>query len=138
MVPIPAPPPDVAQDLVPACMVQAARDYSLPLRGLIAVWLTESGSGEPLKSLNKNGTVDHGPFQINTAWANRLQSEFGVAPELITSDFCWAARAGAYILRYEINQAGGSFWDGVGHYHSRTPKFKYPYIQRVYNNSLRF
>ncbi|WP_206781614.1 hypothetical protein, partial [Pseudomonas aeruginosa] len=25
MVPIPAPPPDVAQDLVPACMVQAAR-----------------------------------------------------------------------------------------------------------------
>ena len=37
MVPIPAPPPDVAQDLVPACMVQAARDYSLPLRGLIAV-----------------------------------------------------------------------------------------------------
>lgn len=80
MVPIPAPPPDVAQDLVPACMVQAARDYSLPLRGLIAVWLTESGSGEPLKSLNKNGTVDHGPFQINTVWANRLQSEFGVAP----------------------------------------------------------
>ncbi len=77
MVPIPAPPPDVAQDLVPACMVQAARDYSLPLRGLIAVWLTESGSGEPLKSVNKNGTVDHGPFQINTVWANRLQSELG-------------------------------------------------------------
>nr|WP_229653861.1 lytic transglycosylase domain-containing protein [Pseudomonas syringae] len=119
-------------------MVQAARDYSLPLRGLIAVWLTESGSVEPLKSLNKNGTTDHGPFQINTVWANRLQSEFGVAPELITRDFCWAARAGAYILRYEINEAGGSFWDGVGHYHSRTPKFKYAYIQRVYNNSLRF
>ena len=90
MVPIPAPPPDVAQDLVPACMVQAARDYSLPLRGLIAVWLTESGSGEPLKSVNKNGTVDHGPFQINTVWANRLQSEFGVYA-VSTGRICIAA-----------------------------------------------
>lgn len=56
MVPIPAPPPDVAQDLVPACMVQAARDYSLPLRGLIAVWLTESGSGDAAHPSQPSGS----------------------------------------------------------------------------------
>jgi hypothetical protein len=57
---------------------------------------------------------------------------------MITNDLCWSFRAGAYILRYEINLARGSFWDGVGHYHSRTPQFKYRYISRVYQNSLRF
>lgn len=122
---------------VPACMVQAAIDYSLPLRGLIAVWLTEGGR-TGTESRNTNGTTDYGPMQINTVWVNRLQSLFGVTRQMLTNDFCWSVRAGAYILRYEINLAGGSFWDGVGHYHSRTPQYKYAYINRVYKNSLKF
>lgn len=129
-IPIQAPP-------VPACMVQAASDYALPLRGLIAVWLTEGGR-LGTESRNHNGTTDYGPMQINTVWANRLQTNFGVTRQILTYDFCWSVRAGAYILRYEINQAGGSFWDGVGHYHSRTPQYKFAYIQRVYRNSLKF
>lgn len=122
---------------VPTCVVQAAVDYSLPLRGLIAVWLTEGGK-VGTESKNKNGTIDYGPMQINTVWARRLQADFGVTQQMITNDFCWSIRAGAYILRYEINQADGRFWDGVGHYHSRTPKYKVRYIKRVYKNSLRF
>ena len=122
---------------VPACMVQAAKDYSLPLRGLVAVWLTEGGR-LGTESKNRNGTTDYGPMQINTRWAERLQADFGVTKEMLTNDFCWSVRAGAYILRDEINRAGGSFWDGVGHYHSRTPKYKYPYITRVYKNSRTF
>lgn len=122
---------------VPACMVQAATDYSLPLRGLIAVWLTEGGR-LGTESKNQNGTRDYGPMQINTAWVQRLQADFGVTQAMLTHDFCWSVRAGAYILRYEINRAGGSFWDGVGHYHSHTPQYKYPYIARVYENSRKF
>lgn len=122
---------------VPACVVQAANDYSLPVRGLLAVWLTEGGRPGTV-SKNTNGTADYGPMQINTIWAKRLETQFGVTRDMITDDFCWSVRAGAYILRYEINQAGGSFWDGVGHYHSRTPQYKYQYIQRVYLNSLKF
>ena len=89
-------------------------------------------------SKNTNGTADYGPMQINTVWATRLETQFGVTRQMITDDFCWSVRAGAYILRYEINQAGGSFWDGIGHYHSRTPQYKYQYIERVYRNSLKF
>lgn len=122
---------------VPACVLQAANDYTLPLRGLLAVWMTEGGRPGTV-SRNTNGTADYGPMQINTVWARRLESQFGVTRQMITDDFCWSVRAGAYILRYEINQAGGSFWDGVGHYHSRTPRYKYEYIQRVYLNSLKF
>ena len=132
MIPIPIDTP-----LVPPCMVVAATDYSLPLRGLIAVWLTEGGK-VGTESSNKNGTTDYGPMQINTVWAKRLHPEFGVTQQMITYDFCWSVRAAAYILRYEINLAKGSFWDGVGHYHSRTPEFKKKYIKRVYQNSLRF
>jgi hypothetical protein len=118
-------------------MVQAASEYSLPLRGLLAILLTEGGMPGTL-SKNANGTIDHGPFQINTGWARRLEREFGVTASMLTHDFCWSARAAAYIVRYEINLANGSFWDGIGHYHSRTQKFKEAYIQRVYKNSLRF
>jgi hypothetical protein len=121
----------------PACVVQAARDYSLPLRAILSVLLTEGGRPGTL-SKNRNGSVDHGPFQINTVWTRRLANEFGITAAMLTHDFCWSARAGAYILRYEINQAGGDFWEGVGHYHSRTEKFKQAYIAAVYRNSLKF
>ncbi len=132
MLPMPASVPNL-----PPCVYQAAQDYSLPPRGLIALWLTEGGR-VGMSNTNKNGTVDYGPMQINTVWLKRLAKDFGVTAELLTNDFCFSVRAGAYILRYEINQADGSFWDGVGHYHSRTPQFKYKYIDRVYKNSLKF
>ncbi|MES2264666.1 MAG: lytic transglycosylase domain-containing protein [Pseudomonadota bacterium] len=122
---------------VPACVVQAATDYSLPLRALLAVGLTEGGHAGTV-SRNRNGTSDHGPFQINTTWVTLLQAQFGVTAEQLTHDLCWSARAAAYILRYEINAANGSFWDGIGHYHSHTPSIKAGYIERVYKNSLLF
>ena len=122
---------------VPVCMIEAAAEYSIPLRGLIAVWLTEGGE-LGTESQNKNGTKDYGPFQINTGWVRRLEVMFGVTQKMLTHDFCWSVRSAAYILRYEINHAGGSFWDGVGHYHSRTPRHKYRYIDQVYRNSLKF
>jgi len=104
---------------------------------MLAVLKTEGGSLGRM-SPNSNGTSDHGPFQINSVWAARLHSQFGVTAHMLTHDFCWSARAAAYILRYEINQANGNFWEGVGHYHSRTPAHKHRYIQRVYENSLSF
>ena len=122
---------------LPACVTQAAEDYSLPVRGLLAVWLTEGGVPGTI-SQNTNGTADYGPMQINTIWAKKLEKDFGITREMLTDDFCMSIRAGAYILRYEINQAGGSFWDGVGHYHSRTPHHKNRYIDTVYRNSQRF
>ncbi len=121
----------------PACLVHAARDYALPPRLLLSVLLTEGGKPGTL-SMNKNGSIDHGPFQINTVWVRRLESDFGITAAMLTNDVCWSARAGAYILRYEINQAKGNFWEGVGHYHSRTAKFKQAYIAAVYRNSLKF
>ena len=66
MLPMPASVPDL-----PACVYQASQEYSLPPRGLIALWLTEGGR-QGTQSKNKNGTIDYGPMQINTVWLKRL------------------------------------------------------------------
>ncbi|MDV5550480.1 hypothetical protein [Klebsiella pneumoniae] len=62
---------------LPTCMVEAAQIYHIPLRGFLALWLTEGGK-PGMKNKNKNGTYDYGAFQINTIWANKLASDFGV------------------------------------------------------------
>lgn len=122
---------------IPVCITHAADTYSLPVKALLAVWLTEGGN-IGTKSVNKNGTIDYGPMQINTVWAKKLNKEFGINEESLANDFCTSFKAAAYILRFHINNANGDFWEGIGNYHSKTPKHKYPYIKRVYKNSLRF
>ncbi len=119
------------------CVQQAAALYAIPMRALIAIQLTEGGELGSIAA-NTDGTHDHGPFQINTRWVERLRAQFGVTGRQLTTDLCWSARSAAYIVRYEINRANGSFWDGIGHYHSHTPALKYAYVRRVYANSLKF
>ncbi|WP_228100190.1 lytic transglycosylase domain-containing protein [Salmonella enterica] len=72
---------------LPTCMVEAAQIYHIPLRGFLALWLTEGGK-PGMKNKNKNGTYDYGAFQINTIWANKLASDFGVKAEQLQHDFC--------------------------------------------------
>ncbi|RVS71879.1 hypothetical protein EOL06_03955 [Escherichia coli] len=55
-----------------------------------------------MKNKNKNGTYDYGAFQINTIWANKLASDFGVKAEQLQHDFCASAMASAYILKYNL------------------------------------
>lgn len=123
-------PPDL-----PACVATAARRYHIPLRAMLGVLRTEGGSvGQRVG--NTNGTDDHGPFQINTVWVNELKA-FGYTDEILTENYCASAMAAAYIMRYEINLAGGDFWKGIGNYHSRTPRHHDRYVKEVYKNSNR-
>ncbi|WP_446471526.1 lytic transglycosylase domain-containing protein [Xenorhabdus stockiae] len=129
-------PPDNLMITVPVCMQQAAERFRIPLRVFIGIWKTEGGR-VGMKNKNKNGTIDHGAFQINTTWAKDLE-KYGITSVHLTNDFCISAYSSAYIVRYRINEAGGDFWDGVGRYHSKTPSLKKAYIQRVYKNSINF
>ncbi|MBA5690543.1 lytic transglycosylase domain-containing protein [Rugamonas apoptosis] len=122
---------------MPACVAQAAADYSIPLRALIAIRMTEGGQTGTV-SYNKNKTADYGPFQINTQWIRQFKRQYGITADQLTNDMCMSARAAAYILRFEINAAGGDFWSGIGHYHSHTAAPKAAYQAAVYRNSLKF
>ena len=121
---------------LPICMVEAAHYYQLPLRGFLALWLTEGGR-PGMQNRNKNGTIDYGSFQINTVWQRKLEADFGITADMLTHDFCTSAYASAYIIKFNIIEAGGDFWQGIGRYHSKTPALKEAYIGRVYKNSLR-
>ena len=130
-------------DALPAyhyeCLAEAAQEYSLPTRLVLAIYLTEGGK-LGMKKPNSNGTIDHGPFQINTVWLTDFQSkfDFDISPEDMVDDFCLSARAASFIIRYHINAVNGDFWRGVGNYHSKTPSLNKAYSQRVYANSTRF
>jgi hypothetical protein len=80
MIPLP-----VAEPPVPVVWLKR-REITVCPAEMIALWITEGGSTGTL-SPNTNGTVDHGPFQINTVWAQKLEREF-VSPQMITTNFC--------------------------------------------------
>jgi soluble lytic murein transglycosylase-like protein len=118
-------------DLPIACVLRAAKDYQLPPAILYAIRRVEGGAlGQ--KVLNRNGTLDYGPMQINTVWVSQFEKKEGVTRRQIAHDPCMAVRAAAYILRSEINRVR-DFWQAVGNYHSRSPVHHVRYRDRVYD-----
>jgi len=71
-------------------------------------------------------------MQINDVWVNQLTAKYKITAEVIRDDPCSSIRTAGYILRYEINRAGGDFWKGVGRYHSNTPFRHANYVRQVF------
>ena len=90
---------------------------------------------------NTNGTVGIGPMQVNEihlpALARRWHTSVAGAREALLNNFCANVEAGAWILRREIDGAGGDFWEGVGRYHSRTEVHKTRYLRKVLEHVMR-
>lgn len=112
------------------CVVSAAAEYSLPRTLVVAILATEGGHVGAVRR-NTNGTLDHGPMQINTVEAKELFA-YGISQQQLIWDGCVNARAGARILRKRINEARGNFWKGVAAYHSKTPSVGRKYLNRVW------
>lgn len=100
----------------PACVTQAAADYSVPARALLALKLASlPGEASSAAELARE------PFPVNASWQQYLARTTGLRADVMKTDPCWSARAAAYVLRFEINQAGGDFWSGVGRYSFSSP-----------------
>ncbi|MEM7173111.1 MAG: lytic transglycosylase domain-containing protein [Pseudomonadota bacterium] len=116
------------------CMHIATNAYGLPPQALPSLLLVEGGKTGAV-SKNTNRTVDMGLMQINTIWLGEISKISGLSkPEVeekLTNDACFNIFVSGYILKSEIDAADGKFWDGVGHYHSRTPPIKSRYISKV-------
>ena len=69
-------------------------------------------------------------MQINSIWLP-LFSHY-ITEEELTNVGCTNILVGAWILRAQINQAHGNFWEGVGNYHSKTPLYNHRYQWKVY------
>lgn len=84
---------------------------------------------------NSNGTVDIGPFQINSSWLPKFARYWNItqpaAYQTIRDSWCANASAAAIILGLAIDDAHGDLWRGVGRYHSPTPRLAAAYARKV-------
>lgn len=98
------------------CITETSKRFSLPEMLLKSVLAVESGKVGEIR-LNKNGTYDIGPMQINSSWLDKFKGY--ITKEDILYNGCTNIQVGAWILRYNIDKAG-NVWQGVGNYHSQT------------------
>ena len=119
--------PLVSDDVV--CAHRAADRLGVSAVALLALRVAEGGQ-PGLISWNENGTADVGPLQINSTWFPRFRAQ-GITPELLTTNRCVSYAAAAWILRYELDRAGGDWVAAIGRYHSPTAWRADAYAKRV-------
>lgn len=112
------------------CVMEAAKRFDLPARAIYAILSVEGGTVGKV-SKNSNGSYDIGPMQINSLWLETFKDH--VTKEQLLNDGCVNVQVGSWILKANINQAGGDFWKGIGNYHSRTPEHHKRYKLKVYS-----
>lgn len=109
------------------CINQAAVAYHVPASVIVSVIQAENGrNGDAIK--NKNGTYDLGLMQINTKWLATLKSK-GITREDIQYDPCTNVQVGTWILAQGVARSSG--WQGVGNFHSTTPKYNKMYREKI-------
>lgn len=120
-----------------ACIVAAANYRNIDPSLLKAIAIQESGLNlRAVNRGNKNGSTDHGPFQINSSWLPKLKKQ-GITQEQLY-DPCVAPYVAAWILANEMKRHGAT-WRAVGAYNSPTDANQRNYarlIQRHYTQLL--
>lgn len=77
---------------------------------------------------NKDGSADHGAFQINDFWLPTL-SKYGITKERLY-DGCTSAYVAGWILQQEIARHGNN-WRAVGAYNARKEKKRLEYARTI-------
>ena len=112
------------------CINQAAVQYFVPAKVIIAVLQTEGGR-PGLASPNRNGTVDYGPMQINSAWIKQI-APYGYTDHQVQDDPCTNVKEGAWILSQAMAHSSAQpYWQGVSNYHSYTPVYNQTYQRQI-------
>src|SRR5215217_5596600 len=115
-------------DVPIACINHAAMTYYVPATLIISLLRTEGGRNGMAK-LNKNGSYDYGPMQINSIWLTKIKP-YGYTLKDLQYDPCKNVEVGAWILSQSIANAV-QFSTGVGDYHSHTWKYNQQYLAKV-------
>lgn len=90
------------------CAKQAEAESGVPASLLLAVSWKESGGRweSGIVGHNRDGSVDRGPLQVNSAWWDAWLKERGVQPEQVAADPCTGMRAGALVLAWHLDRFG--------------------------------
>lgn len=119
-----------------ACILDASKVNKINPDIILSIILTEGGySGAEIK--NSNGSKDLGLMQINDkTWLGLVSSKIFAgnrkkAYNKLKTDECFNIYVGSWILSNSIRMAHNDLWEGIGRYHSATPKYKYIYQTKV-------
>lgn len=120
----------IIQDVPIQCINEAAITYQVPATMIISILKTEGGkNGEA--SINKDGSIDYGPMQINTRHLEKI-AKYGITKNDLQYNPCVNVAVGAWVLAQSI-ASGKDIWHGVGIYHSHTKTFNERYRSKVKN-----
>lgn len=119
---------DMIRPLTTDCLISAAEHFHLPVSALLAILDVEGGT-VGYEEINRNGTTDMGPAQINSVHMPRLRA-IGLNEGDIARNGCLNIHVAAMLLREKLN-ATGNILDALGEYHSRTPTKKARYQQKI-------
>jgi Transglycosylase SLT domain len=113
-----------------ACVVDAAHSQHISLAAVVLILAAESGQVGRVV-VNKNGTYDMGPGQINSTWLGPL-AQRGISESMIRNNGCVNVMATAWIFQQAMVQAKGDVWAAIGVYHSLDGVLALNYQRRVY------
>jgi len=124
----------IAKQPIGKCVLRVARKYHLDPYLIWAVKRVETGSSlkGDIVGHNTNGTKDVGFMQTNTIHMEKLAA-YGITENDLKQP-CVSIEVGGWMLATLISKHGVR--EGVGRYHSKTPKYKYPYIKKVFKEWL--
>jgi len=91
---------------------------------LAILWLESSGGTNVKVRFNTNGTVDFGPFQINSVHATTTCKEYDILTDK-GNVYC----AAKLIAKHKKHASSDSMW--VARYHSKTPHLKVRYFNKL-------
>lgn len=111
------------------CWDMAAQKYSVDAWLLLSIGWVESKLTSGISSQNSNGTKDFGLMQINTIHVPTYE-KLGISQHELQYDTCKNIYAAARHLRIGLDRFGHNI-DGIGAYHSYTPKLRRAYGRKV-------
>lgn len=121
----------IINDVPVECINEAAIAYHIPATLIVSVLMTENGKAGTAK-LNKNGSYDYGPMQINTIWLDKIRP-YGFTKEDIQFNPCANVWVGTWILSQRIADSTDLTY-GVGSYNSYSPTQNFRYSSKVSTN----
>ena len=114
-----------------ACWQEAGSRYQVDPALLYAIARTESGLNPAASHRNRDGSIDIGLMQINSAWLPDL-AKHGISAQDLWEP-CTNIHVGAWVLAQKIRKLGMT-WDAVGAYNATTPVKRISYAWKVYHN----
>jgi soluble lytic murein transglycosylase-like protein len=114
-----------------ACWQEAGSRYQIDPALLYAIARTESALNPTASHRNRDGSIDIGLMQINSAWLPDL-AKYGISARDLWEP-CTNIHVGAWVLAQKIKKHGMT-WEAVGAYNATTPFKRTHYAWKVYAN----